>query len=303
MKITICGSSAFRKQMVEYKEELERLGHQAIIHPHYIQFAKGNRRDILDRIAQGEHAQVKKENDYIRWYHRAIQNSHAVLVLNFEKRGIKNYVGGNTLMEMAFAYVNEKKIFMVNPIPDAVSYKDEIEAMEPIILTQGLSQLNRPDFQINQESCDHKSVGILVWKNNKLLLIERKRPPLGFAPPAGHVDEHGGFLMAAKNELKEEVGLDASGMELVAEGRKDNPCRRGSKWHYWKIYRAETQGRINPSPQEAKRAGWCSKGNLQKLAERTKRYLSGSTSEAEWQKRPGLELVWYQWLSELNFLL
>ena len=36
--------------------------------------------------------------------------------------------------------------------------------------------------------CDHTSVGILVWKDSKLLLIERKNFQFGFAPPAGHLD-------------------------------------------------------------------------------------------------------------------
>ena len=83
------------------------------------------------------------------------------------------------------------------------------------------------------KKCDHKSVGILVMRDGKLLLIERKKPPFGFAPPAGHIDEHGGFEEAAINELKEEVGLDVLSLKLAAEGRKENPCRRGSAWHYW----------------------------------------------------------------------
>ena len=39
------------------------------------------------------------------------------------------------------------------------------------------------------KKCDHTSVGMLVWKNKKILLIERKKAPFGFAPPAGHVDK------------------------------------------------------------------------------------------------------------------
>jgi len=65
------------------------MGQEIIVHPHYIQFVKEGRRDILDRIDKGEHAQVKKENDYIKWYYKAICASDAVLILNFEKRGIQ----------------------------------------------------------------------------------------------------------------------------------------------------------------------------------------------------------------------
>ncbi len=138
MKITICGSSTFRNEMIEYKEKLEKMGQEIIVHPHYIQFVKEGRRDILDRIDKGEHAQVKKENDYIKWYYKAICASDAVLILNFEKRGIQNYIGGNTLMEMGFAYVNNKKIFLINPMPSDMPYKDEIEAVEPIVINGNL---------------------------------------------------------------------------------------------------------------------------------------------------------------------
>jgi ADP-ribose pyrophosphatase YjhB (NUDIX family) len=85
---------------------------------------------------------------------------------------------------------------------------------------------------------------VLVWRNDKLLLIERKRFPFGFAPVSGHIDKHGGFEQAAKNELKEEVGLDVLNLKLIEEGRKENSCRRGGNWHYWKIYEAEAIGEI-----------------------------------------------------------
>jgi len=141
MKITICGSSTFRQQMINYKEKLEEMGHEAIVHHHYIQFVKEGRRDILDRMENGEHAQVKKENDYIKWYHKAIKDSDAVLILNFDKNEIKNYIGGNTLMEMGFAHVNNKKVFLLNPIPEEAPYVDEIKAMADVVLKGDLSKI------------------------------------------------------------------------------------------------------------------------------------------------------------------
>ena len=54
-----------------------------------------------------------------------IQKSDAILVLNLTKNGIENYIGGNTFLEMGFAHVLEKKIFVYNKLPD-VGYKDEI---------------------------------------------------------------------------------------------------------------------------------------------------------------------------------
>ena len=153
------------------------------------------------------------------------------------------------------------------------------------------------------KECDHKSVGILVWQNDKILLIKRKKPPFGFAPPAGHVDDDISFENAAKRELQEEVGLTTKSIELLIEGRKDNPCRRnGGNWHYWKIYKAVTSGEIKRSEEETKQAKFVNKDLLLKLVEKTERYIRKEISNGEWERMPGLELVWHNWLKELKII-
>ena len=152
--------------------------------------------------------------------------------------------------------------------------------------------------------CDNTSVGMLI-RNNKgnLLLIERRKQPFGFAPPAGHVDDHGSFENAAEDEVKEEVGLIPKNLKFIAEGRKNNRCRReGGDWHYWKIYEVEISGDLKPSAEETKQAEWFSVLRLQELAERTKLYLNGQIPQDKWQANPGLEPVWFEWLSELKII-
>lgn len=139
MIITICGSSVFRKEMVEYKNKLLELGHEVIINPDYEAFVRGEKQDLWRRV-ESEHALVKKERNYIKWYYDAIVRSDAILVLNFEKKGVENYIGGNTLMEIAFAHVNNKKVFLLHEVPE-VSYKDEILAMYDVILDDDLSKI------------------------------------------------------------------------------------------------------------------------------------------------------------------
>ncbi|MFH1854848.1 MAG: NUDIX domain-containing protein [bacterium] len=151
------------------------------------------------------------------------------------------------------------------------------------------------------KNCDHKSVGILVRRNGKLLLIERKKFPWGFAPPAGHIDGEPDFESAARRELSEEVGLQANRFRLVAEGRKENKCRRGKgDWHYWKIYEAEAKGDLHRSQDETKQVGWFSQTEIDDLAGRTKEYLLGKIGEEEWERSPGIEPVWLEWFAELK---
>ncbi len=148
MRIVICGSFFLREKMIENKKALIELGHEAVVHPDYESFVRGKKKELLERV-QTEHAVVKKENNYIKWYYDAIVNSDAVLVLNYDKKGIKNYVGGNTLMEIAFAHINNKKIFLMNPVPQDVSYTDEIEAMYDEVLDGDLSKIGLGEINLS----------------------------------------------------------------------------------------------------------------------------------------------------------
>lgn len=143
MKIVICGSSSFKEKKVELKKQLKETGLEPIIHPHYEDFVAGKRQDIWNMVENGEHARAKIENDYIKWYYNAIVNSEAILVVNLEKNGKKNYIGGNVFLEIGFAYVNNKKIFLYNeyPIKNECNYLDEIEAMQPTVINQDLSKI------------------------------------------------------------------------------------------------------------------------------------------------------------------
>ncbi|MFA6601941.1 MAG: NUDIX hydrolase [Candidatus Paceibacterota bacterium] len=151
--------------------------------------------------------------------------------------------------------------------------------------------------------CDHTSVGMVVRQGDKILLIERAKGIKGFALPAGHVDGDKSYEEAARRELKEEVGLEAIGIKLLAEARKENPCRReGGSWHYWKIYAVTVQGELVRSLDETKKAGWYSLEEIKLLGLRTKKYEEGGIAEAEWNNSPGLEPVMYEWFRELKII-
>lgn len=151
--------------------------------------------------------------------------------------------------------------------------------------------------------CDHSSVGILVWRNERLLLIERKRKPFGFAPPAGHVDDHGTFEDAARRELFEEVGIEANRIELVAEGYRENRCRRPrGTWHYWKIYHADAEGTVQTADDEVLSHRWCNTDELSRLAAKAVAHRKQGSPEADIKADPGLEDVWLDWLVQIGVI-
>lgn len=141
MKIYVLGSNSFIKEMVDCRDRLQELGVDGWIHPEYEEHVRGGRQQLVHGLTYGEHAAWKRQHDYIRQHYKHILDSDAILIVDLTKNGKKNYIGGNCLMEMGMAYVNDKKIFLLNDIPAYVTYVDEILAMDPICLRGKLTKI------------------------------------------------------------------------------------------------------------------------------------------------------------------
>lgn len=138
MKIGVVGSMQFTEEMLKLCDQLIQLGHKVVISDFADSFI-GKTEDEKEKIK----LHYKFNEDAIRKFWQKMQNLDAVLVANFDKNGIKNYIGGNTLMEIGFAHVLNLKIFLLNPIPDIPFYRTEIEAVKPIILNGDINNLSR----------------------------------------------------------------------------------------------------------------------------------------------------------------
>ena len=132
MKLVICGSMSFAKEMKETQVLLEAQGHTV--------FVPRNLNDFLNGTPAREKKELKIQHDVFKDYFNKIRNSDGVLVLNGMTTLFPGYIGVNALIEMAFAYVQNKKIFLLNQIPE-MDYSDEIEALTPTILNGDLSSL------------------------------------------------------------------------------------------------------------------------------------------------------------------
>lgn len=144
MKIVICGSLKFTYEIKEVADQLQKLGHKVEI-PWGAQKILAGKFDydkfMKEKETKGDIKFRKnaEEDLIIRYYHK-IKKANAILIANYDKGEVKNYIGGNSLIEMAFAHVFTKRIFLLNPIP-SMSYSDEIKAMNPIILNGDLSKI------------------------------------------------------------------------------------------------------------------------------------------------------------------
>lgn len=134
MVITICSSLKFWDEVSGLKRKLEELGHTVYM-PIKVEGVDYWEEDGTKRIA------AKKAQELISEHMDKIEKSEAILVANYTKREIENYVGANTFLEIGFAHHIGKKIYFLNPIPDQPYIREELESVEPIILNGDLRKI------------------------------------------------------------------------------------------------------------------------------------------------------------------
>ena len=130
MKIVICGSMSFAKEILVMRDRLVEIGHTVVVPHDAEEYALHP--DLLESKWE------KTEHDLMRRYYKEIGECDAILVLNMTKASVANYIGGNTFLEMGFAHVLDKKIYLFFPIPD-MAYRDEMIAMQPVVLNGDIS--------------------------------------------------------------------------------------------------------------------------------------------------------------------
>jgi len=128
----------------------------------------------------------------------------------------------------------------------------------------------------------HFSAGAIIERNGKYLLLDRAHFPLGFAGPAGHVDEGETPLQAVKREVKEETNLEVTEARIVQEQFLEwNECHHGVKGHYWYLFKCKTIGEPIRCQKETKSLEWYTPSEIKKLK---------------------LERAWKHWFETLRIL-
>ena len=136
MKIMICCSKHFYHRIAEIKTFLEKEGHNIHLPNSYDVPLK---EEEMKKLSKEEH--IKWKAMMLRKDHENISRNDAILVLNFEKNGQENYIGGATFLEMAKAFELGKKIYLYNSIPKCI-FEDELIGINPIVINGDLSRIN-----------------------------------------------------------------------------------------------------------------------------------------------------------------
>lgn len=83
-----------------------------------------------------------KKSLLIKTHFEKVAKSDAILILNLEKNGMKGYIGGNVLMEMAVAFYLEKQVYILNEVDPKLPVLTEVQGVNARVLNGDLSTLH-----------------------------------------------------------------------------------------------------------------------------------------------------------------
>lgn len=142
--ITICSSASFYKQAVGIESQLSKLGLHVILPITAIHMKESGDFDVSHyKTWFADANDYHKKAELMRTHFEKVAAGDAILVLNYEKHGVPNYIGGNVLMEMSLAFWFKKPIFILNELPEGSAFEEEIKGMEPIVLHGDVAVLSR----------------------------------------------------------------------------------------------------------------------------------------------------------------
>ena len=131
MKVMVCCSTAFYDKVGEISSYLIDKGYEVIYPNGYLE----DNFELDEDATDEEYSKFFK--DMFLESADKIKESDAIIVLNYSKvkKGVElpNYIGASTFLEMYHAFMEDKKIYMMNGFPDNMLL-DEIKAFRPIIL-------------------------------------------------------------------------------------------------------------------------------------------------------------------------
>ncbi len=128
MKILIHASLDFKQAMVDAKKYIEDNSVHKVMLPELTRY-----QDIRD-VHGDDEAFTKIKNRLTKENFQNVENCDVLLIINHSHRGIRDYIGGNAFMEMVIAFYLKKPIYLLNNIPEDMTYTEEIKSLYPTVV-------------------------------------------------------------------------------------------------------------------------------------------------------------------------
>lgn len=161
--VVICGSMMFYNEMCECQRILQSNGINAIV--------PKDEDNIPDNISEEEFRVFKKRVSSAYLKKIRDKNTGAILVYNATKKGIANYIGANTFVEIAMAFAWNRNIYLFNGMYKP--YEDELLAWDCKCLNGDLNTVINEATQKNEEIVDdYQQLTFFIDESQQLSFID-----------------------------------------------------------------------------------------------------------------------------------
>ena len=138
--VVLCSRASFYKQVLEVRDALKKMGFKVAVPLTAGKMETSGDFDVSTYKTWFGDAKTYGRKTFLTKHHfKKVEKGDVVLVLNYEKNDKPGYIGGAVLAEMAIGLHFGKKIYILDPIGETVSYKEEILGMQPVILNGDLA--------------------------------------------------------------------------------------------------------------------------------------------------------------------
>lgn len=123
-QIVLIGSMSAYPELCAYAEILNDAGIQTVVpEAEQVSVSQYSLQDLEQFKREVSHKHIRQVRHPETW---------GVLAINVDRHGILNYIGPNTFAEIAVAFAQFKKIYLLQGIPEA--YLDELSAWQAVPL-------------------------------------------------------------------------------------------------------------------------------------------------------------------------
>lgn len=91
----------------------------------------------------------------------------------------------------------------------------------------------------------HTAVGIIIEKNNKILLIKRQQYPYGLGIPACHIHHKESIDSALTRLFRNKIKGEMSSKKIIFNQTIIDPCRYGGELHEWSLFKCNVKNLQN----------------------------------------------------------
>lgn len=141
--ITICSSASFYQKVIEIEKELLKMGFKVEVPISARKMDEAGDFSMRGKkVWMEDPSQFYKKTELMDTHFKKVEEGDAVLVVNLDKNGVKEYIGGNVLMEMTLAYFLKKPIYVWKQVEKDHPFYEEVLGVNAIFLNEDLSKIS-----------------------------------------------------------------------------------------------------------------------------------------------------------------